>query len=152
MQVTINKCLLPDDLWECARRLCPTNVSPIRWVGLILFFFFFESGTTIIQLQHGVQCRVLCLIPLKLLPLSFENRTLHNSSPVMMNYALLSVWCLLIEREKEKKERQKERRRNLAENCIGFVKSCHFSVTSRVAHLVFSWCRMITHRLSSSLR
>lgn len=45
------------------------------------------------------------------------------------------------QRERKKKEWKKinrEAKMNLAEICIGFVKSCHFPVTSRVAHLVFS--------------
>ena len=56
------------------------------------------------------------------------------------------------ERKKERKKINREAKMNLAEISIGFVKSCHFPVTSSVAHLVFSWCRMITHQLSSSVR
>lgn len=57
-------------------------------------------------------------------------------------------------KERKRKERKinREAKMNLAGICIGFVKSCHFPVTSRVSHLVFSWCRMITHQLSSTVR
>lgn len=123
------------------------------WPDFLFFIFSSKVAapwTLIIQLgQYDKNLTFLDLILLKLLPISFENSLLivyPQALGLLLCYYLhyLTIWDkVCVKWDKSRQERKngkinREAKMNLAEICIGFVKSCHFPVTSRVSHLVFS--------------